>query len=124
MIAPPLSLSNFFFKHEIIRLLQFFPSKLTFWALVRPEYSPFLGRPETQIYETLAWNRLEGLRGLLPWLSNEENYMKLRYKLHSLRVYKLILVVEIKCSIHSTYHNFCFRKINNNKEFKKLIWYT
>ena len=53
-------------------LFNFFASK-HFWALVRSEHSPFLGRPETQIYKARVMNCLEGLTGCPSWLSDKEN---------------------------------------------------
>ena len=53
-------------------LLNFFSSK-HFWALVRSEHSPFLGRPETQIYKARVMTCLEGPTGCPPWLSDKEN---------------------------------------------------
>ena len=45
-VFPPLSHSKFFFKHDITGLcFNFSLWSLHFWALVSPEYSPFLGRP-------------------------------------------------------------------------------
>ena len=72
-ICLPFSLSNFSLRHEITRL-NFSRRSLNFWALVRPEYLPFLGRPETWLYRTLTWNCLEGHRGRYSWLGDEENF--------------------------------------------------
>ena len=89
-------------------------SNLHSWGLVRPEHLPFIGRPETWMYKTLAWNDLEGLRGRAHGLTKKKilkfklflinnliriflHHFKVIWKLKSIVIFSVIFVNLNEC---------------------------
>ena len=74
-VYPPFSPLNFFLSMKYLDFsFNLSRRSLHLWTLARPEYSPFLRRPEPWIYNILAWNHLEVLTAHPPWLGDEENF--------------------------------------------------